>query len=147
MERPFSGVQRKGQWSWDDGEKERMAQYLRSLKDGRWEWFCRRPERKRTTDQNAWLWGVAIPAVMTGMCYEPQECRNKEMQTRVHYGLVAHCFGTTRDEKTGVEIPNARSSQLTTKQFSDYMEWLVRFAATELEDPQYIPLPDERESE
>lgn len=145
-ERPFTGVKKGDDWTWEPGEKERMANHIKWLKNGRWEWVCRRPERRRTTDQNAWLWGVAIPAVMQGMCYEPQECRSKEMQQRVHYGLVEHCFGSLKHAKSGINIPNARSSQMTTVQFSEYMEWLVRFAATELEEPQYIPLPDENDT-
>jgi hypothetical protein len=54
---------------------------------------------------------------------------------------VRKCFGVKRNETTGFETPRVRSSKLTTKEYSEWMEWLVRFAATEL--GVAVPLPNE----
>jgi hypothetical protein len=45
----------------------------------------------------------------------------------------------------GREWPAKTSSQLSTKEFSDYMEWLVRWAA--MEHGIRVPLPGESEAE
>ncbi len=99
---------------------------------------CRRPF-KRTPKQNAWIWGVAYPAIADALGYEPHETEE------LHYGLVAKWAGEHFDKRLAAMVPNKRSSKLTTKEFSDYMEWLVRFAAKEC-GGVYIELPDEKES-
>jgi hypothetical protein len=92
----------------------------------------------RTLGQNAWVWGVAYPAIADALGYEPHEHED------VHYGLVAKWGGEHFDKRLGMMVPNKRSSKLTTKEFSDYMEWLVRYAAKEC-GGVVIPLPDEGE--
>jgi hypothetical protein len=84
---------------------------------------------------NAYWWGVAVPLIAEAMGHDRDEYES------VHYALVAACFGTVRDEKTGLDVPKARSSKLDTKQFSELMEWAVRFAADKL--GVYVPLPDD----
>lgn len=98
-----------------------------------------RPQRKRRSDQqNRWHWGVAVPLIAQELGYEKHE------HADVHYALVAKCFGTKFDPKLQQEIPHVRSSGLTTAQFSELMEWEVRFAATEL--GLVIPMPHEVEA-
>jgi hypothetical protein len=80
---------------------------------------------RRTLDQNAWWWGVALPVIAAALGYDRHE------HDRLHYALVDLCFGTTFDPRIGREVSNARSSQLTTAQFSALMDWVVRWAATE----------------
>lgn len=89
----------------------------------------------RSLKQNAWIWGVAYPLIAETIGYDRHE------HDELHYWLVATCFGTHFDERISAEVPNARSSKLTTKEFGDYMEWLVRFAAQKWSC--VIPLPDE----
>lgn len=89
---------------------------------------------KRSDRQNRWWWGVAVEMLAEECGYDRES---------MHYALVAKCFGTTYDDRIGLEVPNARSSRLTTKQFSELMEWVVVFAATEL--GVTLPLPDEAE--
>lgn len=91
--------------------------------------------QKRSLDQNAWIWGVAYPLLAETLGYDKDEIPD------MHYALIARCFGTHVDERLGTELPNKRSSKLTTAEFSEYMEWLVRFAAKEFSC--VIPLPDE----
>lgn len=92
---------------------------------------------KRSLDQNAWVWGVAYPPMAKALGYEPHELEE------LHYGLVAKWGGEHFDKRLREMVPNKRSSNLTTKEFSDYMEWLVRFAAKEC-GGVLITLPDER---
>lgn len=89
----------------------------------------------RSLRQNAWIWGVAYPLIAETIGYDRHE------HDEMHYALVAKCFGTHTDEKLGAEVPNVRSSKLDTKEFGEYMEWLVRFAAQQWSC--VIPLPDE----
>lgn len=97
----------------------------------------REQKRTRSTDQNAWIWGVAYPLIAEAVGYEPHEIEE------LHYGLVAKWGGEHFDKRLGAMVPNKRSSKLTTKEFSDYMEWLVRFAAKEC-GGVLVELPDER---
>ena len=95
-------------------------------------------KRTRSLDQNAYVWGVAYPHLANALGYEPHEHED------LHYGLVAKWGGEHFDKRLGAMVPNKRSSKLTTTEFSDYMEWLVRFAAKEC--GCVIPLPDEADA-
>lgn len=90
---------------------------------------------RRSTKQNAWWWKIAVPLIATELGYDKHE------HDKLHYALVSLCFGTTVDAVTKQEIPNVRSSHLTTVQFSELMEWAVRWAATE--HGIVVPLPNE----
>jgi hypothetical protein len=92
---------------------------------------------KRSDKQNAWWWTVPIPLIAAEVGYDKHE---HEM---LHYALVSKCFGTVWDDRMKQEIPKVRSSELTTTQFSELMEWVVRWAAQEYGIP--IPLPNEAE--
>jgi len=111
--------------------------HLARLKGKRVEVTVRRFREQRSLEQNAWVWGVAYPILAETLGYDMDERED------LHYALVRKCFGTHLDPRVGVEMPNARSSKLSTKEFSDYMEWLVRFAAKEFDC--VIPLPNEVE--
>ena len=111
--------------------------HLRGLAGKRVEVVVRKPKSQRSLEQNAWIWGIAYPILGETLGYDKDEL------DELHYALVAKCFGVHMNEKMGVTVPNKRSSKLTTVEFSEYMEWLVRFAAKEF-DCQ-IPLPNEVE--
>ena len=106
-----------------------------SLAGKRVEVVLRRERSKRSIDQNRWLFGCALPILAECLGYDKHEHED------LHYAMVAKCYGTHYDEKLGLDVPNRRSSKLTTREFSDYMEWFVRFAATEF--GCVIPLPNE----
>jgi hypothetical protein len=89
----------------------------------------------RSLAQNRAWWGITIPIIADHLGYDMHE---HEM---VHYALVAKCFGETRDERLGHDVPNVRSSKLTTAQFTQLMDWAQRFAATEW--GVVIPSPNE----
>lgn len=98
----------------------------------------RKHQRQRSLEQNAACWGYIYPAIAEALGYEAYEAEE------LHYGLVAKCFGEHFDKRLGQMVPNKRSSKLSTKEFSEYMEFLVRFAAKEC-GGLVIELPDERQ--
>lgn len=95
---------------------------------------------KRSNAQNAWHWGVAIPLIADHLGYDRHE------HDQLHYDLLSVRFGTKAipplvpGAPPRIE-PQRTSSDLTVQEFSDYMDWLVRYAAQEF--GVVIPLPDE----
>ena len=87
----------------------------------------------RSDAQNRAWWGITVPAIAEFLGYDKHEHED------VHYWLVAKCFGTHAVQ--GVEVPNKRSSRLTTAEFAELQDWAVRFSATEW--GLVVPLPNE----
>ena len=116
-----------------------FQQYVRSLVGQSLQLVLRKRGSKRSLVQNAWIWGVAYPVIAESLGYDHHEHED------LHYALVAKCFGEHFDKRIGAMVPNKRSSKMTTTEFSEYMEWLVRFAATELGGIM-VPLPGESEA-
>jgi hypothetical protein len=123
-------VDRQGRLRLED--RPAFDRELRHLANGPVELTVARPRRRRSNDQNAWWWGVAVPLLADHCGYD---------RVSMHYALVTACFGSRFDARLGVDIPNARSSKLTTREFSELMEWVVTFAATELN--LTVPLPED----
>jgi hypothetical protein len=88
----------------------------------------------RSLEQNAWHWGIAMPIIADALGYDRDE------HDELHYWLVKECFGTHLDARVNEHVPNVRSSKLTTAQFSEFMEWEVRWAAKQ---GIVVPLPNE----
>ncbi len=97
------------------------------------------PTKQRSLDQNAWIWGIAYPLLADALGYDHHEHED------LHYALMEKCFGSHLDPRLRTLVPNKRSSKLTTKEFSEYMEFLVRFGATTC-GGIFIPLPGEAEA-
>jgi hypothetical protein len=127
----------------DDGERLELAEnernlrrgYLRQLAGQAVDVIVRRHRKRRSDAQNRYHWGIAVPLIAQELGYDKHEHED------VHYALVSKCFGTHLDAKLKQEIPNKRSSMLSTEEFSQLMEWEVRWAATEL--GIVVPLPNE----
>lgn len=115
-------------------QADERRSYLRTLRNKRVVVTIREKGTQRSLDQNAWIWGVAYPLLAETFGYDADEIED------LHYGLLEKWAGTHFDHRMRVMVPNKRSSKLTTKEFSDYMEWLVRFGA---KSGVTIPLPDE----
>lgn len=113
-----------------------LKRHLVSLKDKPVEVVIRPLRSKRSMQQNKWLWGVALPTIALDLGYDRHE------HEHLHYWLVEKCFGSRWNAKLKTMVPKARSSKLSTKEFSAYMEWLVRYAATDL-GGIVVPLPNE----
>ncbi len=123
----------------DPADLARRRGYLKSLAGRPVVVLIKRARPQRSLAQNRWWWGVAVPLIAQTLGYDRHEYED------LHYALVAKCFGLHHDPRLAQEIPNVRSSSLTVRQFTDLMEWAVRWAAQEY--GIYVPLPDEAESE
>jgi hypothetical protein len=94
-----------------------------------------RPKKRRTTAQNSWLHAVLIPLVAEQCGYDRHE------RDWLRYHLLGLCFGTHKGP-LGEDVPNVDGSRnLSTVDFSTFMEWSVRWAADKLD--VRIPLPDD----
>lgn len=113
--------------------------YVERFKGQNVQLVLKKRENQRSVDQNAWIWGVAYPVIADALGYDMHEHED------LHYALVAKCFGEHFDKRVGAMLPNRRSSKLSTKEFSEYMEWLVRFGAESC-GGVYVPLPGESEA-
>ena len=113
-----------------------LRRYLSTLSEARVEVVGRRQRAQRSLPQNAWLW-MANALIADALGYDRHEVE------ALHYALLGKRFGVRTDGPTGLSLPVRTSSQLTTAEMSDYMEWLVRFAASEL--GVVVPLPGEVE--
>jgi len=134
----WSGTVTHGRIELDASDAERRRRYLETLEGKAIEVVVRRKQRKRSVDQNAWLWGKAYPLLADALGYDAHE------HELLHYACLGECFGTTFDQRFGRELPRVSSSRMTTKEFSGYMEWLVRWSA--VEHGCVIPLPSETDS-
>lgn len=132
----FHGVVTKaGRLELLDAERIRRRVYMLGIAGKEVDITITVHRERRSTKQNAWWWKIAVPLIANELGYDRHE------HDRLHYALVSLCFGTTVDAVTKQEIPNARSSALTTVQFSELMEWAVRWAASE--HNIIVPLPNE----
>jgi hypothetical protein len=87
---------------------------------------------RRTLSQNAMLWGVIYPQILERAGEQLGGWNAEEL----HEFMLGMHFGwrrlTVRDEDGTVhalQVPHRRSSRLSTKEFSDYVEFIVRFWA------------------
>ena len=133
----WTGVVEENRLTLDD--RAGFTEYLRTFAGHAVQIVVKRKQSSRSLDQNAWIWGVAYPVIANELGYDAHEHED------LHYALVAKWGGEHFDKRMGAMVPNKRSSKLTTKEFSDYMEWLVRFAAQEL-GGILVPLPGESEA-
>lgn len=122
----------------DAAEAELRRGYLRKLAGQRVQIVVRKFRKNRSDRQNRWWWGIAVPLIAQELGYDKHEHED------VHYALVAKCFGVHFDDRLKQEVPNKRSSSLTTAEFSELMEWAVRVAA--IEWGIQLPLPNEAEA-
>jgi hypothetical protein len=121
----------------DPDVRGHVSDYLRTFAGKVLEISVRQYRKQRSIDQNAWIWGVAYPLIAESIGYDRDE------HEELHYWLVRECFGTHHDKRLGADVANVRSSKLTTAEFSEYMEWLVRFSAKKF--GVVVPLPSEAE--
>ena len=117
-----------------------IGKHLEGLEDGPVDVIVMRPKKKRTTDQNAYWWGVVIPAVSQHCGYERHEA------DQVHEDVVMLLMpelATERVNKITGELTTVRAStsDMDTATFSDLMERAWRWAAVDL--GIVIPSPGE----
>ena len=79
-------------------------------------------KKPRTNQQNAYLWGVAYPAILEG----GGEALRGWTRDDLHEYFLGECFGWEVLEGFGRKRmrPVLRSSRMTKEQFSEYLDWL-----------------------
>lgn len=135
-------VSKGGQLQFPAPDRRALDMWLLTLAGKRVTVKIAKEKKKRSDQQNRWLWGVAYEIIVAEAGYERHE--REAAKEYLHYKLVKLCFGTHFDPRLGDDVPNVRSSKLSTVEFTDYMKWLVRYAATEMNGMQ-IPMPNEAE--
>jgi len=89
---------------------------------------------RRSVEQNAYWWGVVVPIIAEDLGWDRHE------HDALHYSLLHECFGYT--EKNGLRVPiKTASSKLSVDEFTQLIEWAVRWAA--VEHHIVVPLPNE----
>jgi|SRR5579862_4563835 len=85
-------------------------------------------EKPRRSNKANRLWhGLIVDSIVAKIANEAGYDRHEH--EAVHYELVKLWGGTHKDEVTGFELPNKRSSELEVEEFADLIDWAVRFAA------------------
>jgi hypothetical protein len=120
-----------------------FRRYLESLPDGSVTMQVKRKTKRRSIDQNAWLWW-ALTIIAADAGYDKHEVED------LHYDLLTHRFGTVArvPKMPGASpciVPAKTTRTMTTVEFSDYMEWVSRFAAQTW--GCNVPLPSEMTDE
>lgn len=122
-------------------DRESFARFAKTFAGKDIEIELRKRKTKRSIDQNKWLWGRALPLIADSCGYDEHE------HEELHYELLAVRFGTKEIPPRvpggpPMVMPAQTTSGMTVEEFSDYMEWLVRYAAQSL--GVVVPLPSER---
>lgn len=88
---------------------------------------------KRTNAQNRAMWGIVYDSLLFGIADAAGYDRHERAMAKelIHEGLCVKFGGTITDKVTGQEVRKFRTSKATKQEFSDYIEWVARFAATE----------------
>jgi hypothetical protein len=102
------------------GDGERVLMKLSKWKD------------TRTSKQNRLIWGGVYRDILEQLAddvgYDKHDARGKD---QLHEALCIKYGGTVKDPLTGYDVRKFRSSQANKQEFSDYVEWIARWAATE----------------
>lgn len=87
---------------------------------------------RRSLAANRALWGPIYSQLIDGIAeqvgYDKHDKSGKE---QLHEGPLMLFGGTVVDPITKREVAKERSSQMTVARFSEFMEWIARWAATE----------------
>ena len=91
-----------------------------------------KPVDKRSLAMNRALWGPIYTDLINGIAesagYDKHDAIGKE---QMHEGLLMLFSGTVTDPVTKREVAKERSSSMTVARFSEFMEWICRYAADE----------------
>jgi|ERR1051326_430806 hypothetical protein len=91
-----------------------------------------KPQEKRTNAQNRLAWGATYDQLIEALADEVGYDRHdKDGKEKLHEALCIKYGGTVKDPLTGLAVRKFRTSKATKQQFTDYVEWICRFAAQE----------------
>lgn len=122
----FCGVVKHGRIEFDS--PERYLVYLAGLEGKRVELTVERERHNRSLNQNSYYWGVVIEILGNHWGYAPEE---------MHEALKFKFLKLHED--TGL-VTVRSTAKLSTKEFGDYIDSIVRWAAQE---GCYIPPSEE----
>ena len=109
-------------------DKDKFFDYLRKLDGQEIEFAIGRRRKHRSNSQNDYYWGVVVALLSQELGYFPDE---------VHEGLKFKFL-----KRKGDVIETARSTtELSTREFEEYLEGIRTWAASELNT--VIPEPNE----
>jgi hypothetical protein len=103
--------------------RQMMAALVQDWPDGDVDIAISTQIAKRTNEQNRAQWGVALKIIGEELGYDKDELRD------LSHALMIECYGSHEEKTFGLVVPNKTSSQLTKAEWSDFWDWLVRFAA------------------
>jgi hypothetical protein len=88
---------------------------------------------KRTNKQNRAMWGTIYDQLIDGIAKEVGYDRHERAEAKelIHEGLCAKYQGYETCKVTGQQVRKFRTSKANKQEFSDYVEWVARFAAQE----------------
>ena len=89
-------------------------------------------QEKRSNKQNRMVWGTILDQLIAGLAadqYEPHE--RAEAKELIYEGLCAKYQGYVTDAVTGQQVRKFRGSKATKAEFTEFVEWVARFAAQE----------------
>jgi len=109
-----------------DFNRQEFTQYMSKLPDGKYLMEIKKYYKQRSKQQNRYYWAV-IDTIGEELGYE---------RTEMHETFKLTFLGAWKD--TGLLIPKS-TTKLTTIEFKDYMDTIIRFAA---ERGIVIPDPD-----
>lgn len=103
------------------GDGERFVLTLESFKE------------KRSNAQNRMAWGTLYDQLLYGIADAAGYDRHERAEAKelIHEGLAQKFGGTVTDKVTGQQVRKFRTSKATKQEFTDYVEWVCRFAAQE----------------
>ena len=109
--------------AWHD--KSRLKEYLRSFKEEQeLEIVIRKFKKNRTLPQNSWYHGVILPLISDTTGFTEDECCEVLRKKFLSYQKAG------RDNK--MHRFTRSTADLTTAEFSAYIEQVIRFASMEL---------------
>ncbi len=125
--------------------KKAVGLAFNTLPDGSYLLYIETNKRKRSLKQSAYYWGVCVPLVMEGL----QDIGYKEIDNieTTHEIIKNNCLPKKRFVQQGsediIELPGS-TAELTTQQFNEFIEEVMRFAASYL--GVVIPYPNTQSS-
>jgi hypothetical protein len=108
--------------------------FVQSLPDGQELVLTVEPRKdKRSNAQNRMAWGTLYDQLIYGIADAAGYDRHERAEAKelIHEGLTAKFQGTVTDKVTGQQVRKFRTSKATKQEFTDYVEWVCRFAAQE----------------
>lgn len=126
---------------WAPGDKEAMRRWIQTFKiETRLEIIIRKRRKKRTTEQNAYYFGVVLPILADHFGYDDIMQLHDDLKLK---------FNPIESKIEPGRIVGGTTTKMSTEEFmaseTSYVEQICRWAA--MEHQIYIPPPKKKEKE